>query len=77
MHLSGNTEKLGYLLITTLFVACTSMPEAVAQLPWRDTMGDRGRQVLSRDYKTCLDLVESRSSLLAGCMAQRGWVIQP
>ena len=57
--------------------ACASMSDAVAQLPWRDMWGDRGRGVLARDHQWCDATVENRRSLMASCMTQRGWSIEP
>ncbi len=56
--------------------ACASWPDAVQALDWRDGWGDRGRQVLARDYAWCADAVESRRSLLAACMDTRGWRLE-
>jgi hypothetical protein len=57
--------------------ACATMSDAVSQLPWRDLWGDRGHGVLARDHQWCEAAVESRRSLMAACMTQRGWSIAP
>lgn len=56
-------------------VACAQMPAQVAALDWQDMYGDRGAQVLARDYIMCTELIEQRRSLLGGCMATRGWKV--
>lgn len=43
-------------------------------LAWKDRWGDRGEQVLARDYAMCATLVEQRRSLLSSCMENRGWL---
>ena len=53
--------------------ACANLPDSVAQLAWQDGWGDRGSQVFARDYDLCATLVEGRRSLMAGCLASRGW----
>lgn len=55
--------------------ACASLPPSVQDLAWRDAWGDRGPQVLARDYAGCADAVESRRSQLSVCMAHRGWLL--
>ncbi|MES2584896.1 MAG: hypothetical protein V4627_19385 [Pseudomonadota bacterium] len=55
--------------------ACASLPASVEALPWKDLWGDRGAQVLARDYAKCEEVVEQRRGLLAGCMAARGWSV--
>lgn len=54
-------------------VACAGLPDAVGELRWKDQWGDRGAQVLARDYRQCEALVETRRSLMTDCLAQRGW----
>ena len=54
---------------------CASVPGSMQELPWTDTWGDRGMQVRGRDLVMCSELIESRRSFLAGCMAQRGWIL--
>jgi hypothetical protein len=56
--------------------ACASVPAAVQALDWRDAWGDRGQQVLARDYVWCVEAVENRRSLLGACMAARGWRLE-
>ena len=56
-------------------VACASLPPSVQGLAWRDAWGDRGSQVLAREYAGCADAVESRRSQLSACMAHRGWLL--
>ena len=55
--------------------ACAYMPKSVADLPWVDLWGERGAQVLVRDYAMCESLVEQRRGLLSGCMLERGWSV--
>ena len=67
------------LSVTCLFAslsACAQLPPGMAQLEWVDLYGDRGSQVLTRDYVMCTELIEQRRSLLEGCMANRGWRIK-
>ncbi len=69
---------LPLLFVLAGFVAgCASLDDAGARLPWRDQWGDRGGGVLARDHAMCRDLVETRRSLLASCMQQRGWLLNP
>jgi len=60
----------GALLMLT---ACAQLHDSVAALAWQDHWGDRGRQVFARDHGMCERLVEQRRSLLASCLASRGW----
>ena len=63
-------------IVTALaLAACASMPAAMSELSWQDQWGDRGRQVLVRDYAMCERLVEQRRGLMASCMAARGWTL--
>ncbi|MDZ7919619.1 hypothetical protein [Rhodoferax sp.] len=55
--------------------ACAQLPAQIAELGWQDLYGDRGAQVLARDYVMCTELTEQRRSLLGGCMAARGWKV--
>lgn len=57
-------------------IACAQLPKSMADLGWTDNLGDRGEGVLARDYQMCTELVEQRRSLMAGCMASRGWQIK-
>lgn len=59
--------------ITLVLSGCAQLQPSVAGLPWQDAWGDRGRQVLARDYAMCERLVEQRRSQLAACMRNRGW----
>jgi len=59
--------------LALLLSACAQMPQSVKELDWKDRWGDRGEQVLARDYAMCLALVEQRRSLLSSCMDTRGW----
>jgi hypothetical protein len=61
------------LLLCLLACGCASLHESVAALPWNDHWGDRGKQVMARDYAMCETLVEQRRALMASCMAARGW----
>lgn len=56
--------------------ACAQLPIGLTQLRWQDAWGDRGTGVLARDYEMCRRLSEQRSSLMAGCMAARGWMLE-
>ncbi|RFO97763.1 hypothetical protein DIC66_07925 [Rhodoferax lacus] len=62
-----------FCLLGLLLAACAQLPAAIKDLNWKDRWGDRGEQVLSRDYAMCQELVEQRRSLLSSCMAARGW----
>lgn len=57
--------------------ACAQLPASVDALQWEDAWGDRGRQVLARDYRMCEELVEQRRSLMQGCLQTRGWLLSP
>lgn len=63
------------LLCALLLAACAPLHVAVAELPWHDQWGDRGRQVLARDHAMCETLVEQRRSLLQSCLQARGWTL--
>ena len=58
-----------------LLAGCANLPDSVSELAVRDLFGDRGQQVFARDYVMCADLVESRRSLLLGCLMSRGWAL--
>ena len=66
---------LSSLFMSLAMSGCASIPASMQELPWQDAWGDRGVQVRDRDWIMCAELTESRRSLLAGCMAQRGWVL--
>lgn len=72
-------NSLGKGLITAwgivLCIGCAELPKSVEDTGWQDLWGDRGGQVFARDYEMCATLVEQRRSLLASCLAQRGWAI--
>ena len=59
--------------LALLVTSCGSVPDSVSQLARHDFFGDRGAQVFARDYEMCVNLVESRRALMAGCLASRGW----
>jgi hypothetical protein len=63
------------LPISAWLAACANLPESFSQLTWQDQRGDRGAQVKQRDLTWCLESVETRRSLLASCMTERGWVL--
>jgi starvation-inducible outer membrane lipoprotein len=56
-----------------VLAACTSLPESFSQVKWQDLRGDRGGQVMQRDMTWCLESIETRRSLHAQCMHERGW----
>ena len=60
-------------LVGATLVACAQLPASMKTLTWLDAWGDRGEQVLARDFRMCEELVEQRRSLMEGCMAGRGW----
>ena len=68
------TLPLILFALSTLLLACASVPESFASLTWQDQRGDRGHPVMERDLAWCIDAVETRRSLLNTCMAERGWV---
>ncbi len=75
VHMRSNHSRircLAYLGCIGL-CACAYMPKSVEALPWVDLRGDRGAQVLVRDYAMCEQLVEQRRSLMTQCMLARGW----
>lgn len=57
-----------------LLSGCAQMPQAYAELPWKDMRGERGEQVMYRDFEMCERMSEQRSQL-KGCMASQGWEI--
>lgn len=59
--------------VTAVLTACTSSPH-IGHEAYEDAWGDRGPQVHARDVAWCAEAVESRRSLMNGCMRQRGWV---
>ena len=61
------------ITVTALMAGCASLGDSGARLAWQDQWGDRGGGVLARDHAMCSELVETRRSLLASCMQQRGW----
>jgi hypothetical protein len=63
------------LALAAWLAACASLPESFSQLTWQDQRGDRGVQVQQRDLAWCLESVETRRSLLAPCMTERGWAL--
>lgn len=63
------------LVLAAWLAACASLPESFSPLTWQDQRGDRGVQVQQRDLAWCLESVETRRSLLAPCMAERGWTM--
>lgn len=63
------------LLAVGALCACAPLPIGVQELVWRDAWGDRGAQVLARDYAWCADALENRRSQLGVCMAHRGWIL--
>jgi hypothetical protein len=65
------------LLILALLSACSQLPPSMESLQWADQRGDRGSLVMQRDMAWCMQAIESRRSLLASCMAERGWAVQP
>jgi hypothetical protein len=65
-----------FLTLTALLVtACTSLPESFSSLEWQDLRGDRGSQVMHRDFAWCAEAIETRRSLHAQCMSERGWAL--
>lgn len=56
-----------------VWVACT-VPPHISHTAFEDAWGDRGAQVYARDVAWCVAAAESRRSLVAGCLLQRGWV---
>ncbi len=59
-----------------MLAACAQMPQSYTDLHWTDLQGDRGSQVMARDFGMCEKLVEQRSQL-RGCMFARGWGLAP
>ena len=74
MHHDRVNAKFTGLLFVLLASACAQLPPSMKDLAWKDLWGDRGEQVLARDYAMCEALVEQRRSLLSSCMANRGWI---
>ncbi|HQZ08070.1 MAG: hypothetical protein KBF63_11220 [Rhodoferax sp.] len=73
--LPPKARNLLAILALPALTACASLHGSVASLPWKDAWGDRGTQVLARDHAMCEQLVEQRRSLLASCLASRGWTL--
>jgi hypothetical protein len=65
------------ITVTFLVVGCATPADSGTRLAWLDQWGDRGVGVLARDHAMCRELVETRRSLLTGCMQQRGWRLDP
>lgn len=61
--------------IAMLLNACTSMPQSYSQISWQDLRGERGLQVMKRDFTYCSDAIETRRSLHELCMSERGWAL--
>jgi hypothetical protein len=59
--------------LTLLLCSCAQLPQSMKELDWKDAWGDRGEQVLARDYEMCEQVVEQHRGLLSACMANRGW----
>jgi hypothetical protein len=72
MYFHPSNYRLALLLVM-LLTACAQLPESIQELNWKDEWGNRGEQVLARDYEMCQTLVEQRRGLLSSCMANRGW----
>ncbi|MFM7332565.1 MAG: hypothetical protein ACKO1L_13070 [Brachymonas sp.] len=66
-------RHLIFIFAALLTTACSSIPESLGGLRWKDNRGDRGVQVSQRDLAWCVEAVETRRSLLATCMTERGW----
>ncbi len=65
-----------FLTTLALFLtACASLHESFAEIKWQDLRGDRGQQVMKRDFTWCSDAVETRRSLHEQCMIERGWAL--
>jgi len=64
-------------VVAALAAGCAALGDPGARLTWLDQWGDRGSGVLSRDHAMCSELVETRRSLMASCMQQRGWQLDP
>jgi hypothetical protein len=69
------TMRITFPIVIILLTACASMPESFSQLKWQDQRGDRGQQVLQRDFLWCAEAVETRRSLAEQCMNERGWAL--
>lgn len=69
--------KQTFFLTTLAFLltACTSLPESFSELKWQDQRGDRGLQVMKRDFTWCSYAIETRRSLHEQCMRERGWAL--
>ncbi|TAG25779.1 MAG: hypothetical protein EAZ37_11750 [Burkholderiales bacterium] len=67
--------RIALPIALTLLTACASMPESFSQLKWQDQRGDRGWQVMQRDFIWCAEAIETRRSLAEQCMSERGWAL--
>jgi len=73
LHMTHYKRQLVSVMCGALLLdGCFQMPRAYAELQWKDMRGDRGEQVLVRDFEMCEKLVELRSQL-KGCMSSLGW----
>ena len=68
--------SMAALWAAVTLAGCASAPH-VGRHTFQDAWGDRGPQVFARDLEWCVIAVESRRSLLAGCMENRGWLDKP
>ncbi len=59
--------------LALVLTACTGLPESFTEIKWQDLRGDRGLQVMKRDFAWCSVAVETRRSLHEQCMIERGW----
>lgn len=59
--------------VAAALAACAATPH-IDHAAFDDAWGDRGPQVHARDLAWCVAAAESRRSLVAGCMLNRGWV---
>jgi starvation-inducible outer membrane lipoprotein len=70
-----NMRNTFLVLLALLLTACTSLPESFSSLKWQDLRGDRGSQVMHRDFAWCSDAIETRRSLHELCMSELGWAL--
>ena len=72
---AGRALRAGVVALAVVngLAACAEVALGASADVWSDREGDRGVQVLARDYAQCAALVETRRSLMTGCMAVRGW----
>lgn len=80
-HLFASARANGYqtpvwvVLALSGLASCAPVPH-LDHAAAHDLWGDRGALVFARDLDWCAGAVESRRSLVAGCLQRRGWSLR-